>query len=82
MPRILRRGQPDEKLDDKLDVVAFSNVGDVTLTLNGRVVGTKTPDAVKTVEWKDLELDQGLNEIVVEAGGRKDSHLIEKFSLN
>ena len=82
VPRVLRKGKPDEKIDDKIDVVAFSNVGRVTLSVNGRVVGSRDPDAVKTVEWKGLELDPGLNEIVVEAGGLIDRHFITKFPLN
>jgi len=81
VPRIVRRGKPDEKLDETIEVVAFSNVGDVTLSVNGRVVGTKTPDAVKAVEWKDVALELGLNEITVEAGGMKESHLITKTEM-
>ena len=78
VPRIVRRGKPDEKLDETIEVVAFSNVGDVTLSVNGRVIGTKTPDAVRTVVWTDVALEPGLNEIAVEAGGRRDTHLITK----
>ena len=79
VPRVFKRGQPDEKVDDRIDVVAFSNVGDVTLAVNGRVVGTKSPDAVKAVEWKGVELADGLNEIVVQAGGLRDGHLMTKL---
>ena len=78
VPRVVRRGKPDEKLDETIEVVAFSNVGDVTLSVNGRVIGTKTPDAVRTVVWTDVALEPGLNEIAVEAGGRRDTHLITK----
>ena len=81
VPRIVRRGKPDEKLDETIEVIAFSNVGDVTLFVNGRKVGTKTPDAVKAVEWKDVALETGLNEIAVEAGGRRDVHLITKTEM-
>ena len=59
-------------------VVAFSNVGDVTLSVNGRRIGAKAPDAVRVAEWTGVELRTGLNEIAVEAGGLKDAHLIEK----
>ena len=78
VPRVVRRGKPDEELDETIEVVAFSNVGDVTLSVNGRVIGTKTPDAVRTVVWTDVALEPGLNEIAVEAGGRRDTHLITK----
>lgn len=47
----------------------------------GRKVGTKRPDAVKAVEWKDVALEKGLNEIAVEAGGRRDVHLITKTEM-
>ena len=78
VPRVVRRGKPDERLDETIEVVAFSNVGDVTLSVNGRKIGTKTPDAVRTVVWTDVALEPGLNEIAVEAGGRRDTHLITK----
>ena len=56
-----------------VEVVAFSNAGDVTLAVNGKVVGTKTPDEVKTVRWQGVALVPGENRIEVTAGGRKES---------
>ena len=50
-------------------VLGFSNVGAVTLTVNGRVVGVKEPDAVKTVLWEDVPLAMGRNEVTLAAGG-------------
>lgn len=79
VPRLVRRpGSGETVRDEAIDVVAFSNVGDVTLSVNGRRIGAKAPDAVRVAEWKGIELRTGLNEIVVEAGGLKDAHLIEK----
>lgn len=79
VPRLVRRSGSDETVrDEAIDVVAFSNVGDVTLSVNGRRIGTKALDAVRVAEWKGVELRTGLNEIVVEAGGLKDAHFIEK----
>ena len=51
-------------------VLGFSNRGDVTLTVNGRTVGTKTPDAVKTVRWDGVPLAVGRNEVTLAADGR------------
>ena len=55
--------------NETLTVLGFSNVGDVTLTVNGAVVGTKTPDAVKCVLWEKLPLALGENRIALSAGG-------------
>lgn len=58
---------------DRVMVRGFSNVGDVTLVLNGRPYGTLTPDAVNTVTWRDVPLVPGVNTIELRAGGRTDS---------
>ena len=57
------------------EVVSFSNVGDVTLKVNGESVATATPDSVKSVTFTGVQLTPGENEIVVEAGGLRDSTL-------
>ena len=57
---------------DKVTVMGFSNVGDVTLTVNGKVVGTQTPDEVKSVIWNDVVLKPGVNCIELSAGGKTD----------
>ena len=49
-------------------VMVFSNVGTVTLAVNGRLIGTKEPDAVRTAMWEDVPLDEGANEIVATSG--------------
>lgn len=51
-------------------VMGFSNVGAVTLKVNGRIVGTQNPDEVKSVVWNDVSLIPGVNEIELLAGGR------------
>ena len=56
--------------DDTLAVMGFSNVGPVTLKVNGQDLGTKTPDAVATVLWENVKLVPGDNAIELVAGGR------------
>ena len=63
----------DGLTDEVIDVMAFSTVGDVTLFVNGEKSGTKSPDAMKTVEWTRVPLRRGLNTIKVEAGNRTES---------
>jgi len=58
---------------EKVDVMGFSNVDDVTLYVNGEKVGTATPDRVSTVEWKGVPLKEGYNTIELRAGGLSDS---------
>ncbi len=57
---------------DKVQVVAFSNVGEVTLKVNGQVVATQTPDAARTVTFDGVQLKAGVNLIEVAAGGKTD----------
>ena len=54
-------------------VLGFSNVGDVTLKVNGAPFGTLPPDEVKSVMWKDVPLAPGANCIELTAGGRTAS---------
>ena len=63
--------------DEVMDIVAFSNTGDVTLAVNGETVGTKSPDAVKTVEWKGVRLRKGRNLIEVNANAHHDQMIVE-----
>ena len=56
---------------DTVRVVAFSNVGDVTLTVNGETVGVKTPDEICSVTFDGVQLRSGENRIrVVASAGR------------
>ena len=52
-----------------MNVLAFSNVGDVTLSVNGKAVGTARPDNVMSCRWRDVPLAVGPNEIRITAGG-------------
>ena len=58
---------------DKVMVRGFSNVGEVTLVLNGKVHGTMLPDAVNTVTWRDVPLEKGDNTVELLAGGMSDA---------
>lgn len=54
-----------------VDVTAFSNVGDVRLTVNGETVGVKTPDEICSVTFDGVQLRSGENRIrVVASAGR------------
>ena len=55
-------------------VLGFSNCGDVTLVVNGRTVGTQSPDCVRTVFWPKVPLAPGRNVIELRAGGRTVRH--------
>lgn len=50
-------------------VMGFSNVGDVTFSLNGTVFGTKRPDRVNTVIWRNVPLVPGRNRVRLDAAG-------------
>ena len=50
-------------------VIGFCNRGPVTLTVNGRRVGTHKPDEVKVVRWEDVELKLGENVLELSAEG-------------
>ena len=51
-----------------VNVMVFSNMGDVTLSVNGKAVGTAAPDRVKSCLWRGVPLDVGENEIRISAG--------------
>lgn len=57
---------------EKASILGFSTVGDVTLKLNGKVIGTQVPDAVKAVFWRDVPLVSGENVIELIAGDRSE----------
>lgn len=63
-------GRMTETTREKVTVIAFSNVGEVTLTVNGRIVGVRKPDRVATCCWRDVPLLPGENDVAVSAGGR------------
>ena len=58
-----------EATDAKTDVMGVSNVGMVTLVVNGREIGTQTPDSIRIVMWSGVELAPGRNIVELRAGG-------------
>lgn len=51
-------------------IMSFSNVGSVSLTVNGKDFGTRATDEVKTAVWDGIPLDLGDNTIEVKSGNR------------
>ena len=60
-----------ETTNATMNVMGFSNVGKVKLSVNGKPVGEQEPDAVKTVVFRDVPLAQGKNDILLEARNLK-----------
>ena len=58
-----------ETTADALSVLAFSNVGEVRLKVNGEDRGVRVPDAACGVTWKNVALRNGENEVEITAGG-------------
>ena len=56
------------KVGERFTVTGFANCGPVSLSVNGRSLGTKEPDAVKTVVWRDVNFDVGVNVVELRAG--------------
>ena len=56
--------------NDVVNVLGFSNVGDVTLFVNGREVGHRAPDEVGGVFWSRVKLELGENRVELRAGDR------------
>jgi len=44
------------------------------LTVNGKTIGTKTPDEIKAVTFASVPLSIGTNNIAVEAGNLRDEY--------
>ncbi len=61
-----------ETTNAAVQVVAFCNTGDVTLSVNGKTVGVRSPDEIRSVTFDNVPLAPGVNTIRVEAGGLSD----------
>ncbi len=57
--------------DAEVDLMVFSNLGKVTLKVNGQVVATRSPDEVCTVLFEAVPLQPGDNLIEVSAADRR-----------
>jgi len=56
----------------------LSNVGPVTLSVNGECLGERTPDAACGVLWPDVRLRKGANSIELTAGNRRATAVWER----
>ena len=55
--------------NETVNVMGFSNVGEVRLSVNGKAVGTLMPDDVRTVVFRNVRLEPGENAVALESGG-------------
>lgn len=53
-------------------IKVYSNVGSVTLKVNGVTIGTRKPNDMKIAIWNNVTLKEGENTIVITAGKHKD----------
>ena len=57
----------------RVPILVISNVGAVTLKVNGRTIGMKAPDKLKRVLFEDIQLEDGPNLIELSAGSESAS---------
>ena len=60
-----RRSTP--RKEAQTEVEAYSNGGEVTLTVNGQTVGAAKPDEVRVCRWPSVTLKPGANQVEVVA---------------
>lgn len=72
-----RRATP--RKETQTEVKAYSNCGEVTLTVNGQSIGTAKPDDVRICRWANVPLKPGVNqvEIVARVNGKELSDRCE-----
>lgn len=54
-----------QRKESVTDIIAFTTAPSVKLYLNGKLVGTQKTDEFKTVEWKDVQLQKGVNKVEI-----------------
>ena len=62
-----------EVKSENVNVLAFSNAGDVTLFVNGKEVSTQKPNEVNAVLFKGVKLEKGANTVTVKSAGLEKS---------
>lgn len=68
-------------VSNKRDIQVFTNCSKVELFVNGKSMGSKSADAYAIVEWKNIPLEKGKNNIVVKSVSKpmlSDECVIEK----
>jgi hypothetical protein len=71
--RLVGSRRPNGTTNETLTVLGFSNVGDVKLSVNGRLIGVKTPDKVRSVIWENVPMEIGTNIVTLVSGGLEAS---------
>lgn len=54
-------------------IKVYSNLPEVTLVVNAKTIGAKTPDDMQTILWDQVKLEEGANTITVKAGQQSTS---------
>ena len=73
---------PQGTTNEMLNVLGFSNVGDVELRVNGESIGRRTPDVAKAVLWEKVPLSLGTNHITLVAGGLAASNFFVRVKAH
>ena len=62
-----------DREEDLTDVIVFTTAPSAILYVNGKLVGNAKTDAYATVEWRDVKLAKGENQVVVKTADGEDS---------